>query len=193
VPAAAALAEAMLVDSAAAVARAAPPDARLVVYHDPPDAAPRLAALGLDRRFAFVPQPAETLGGRLGHLVERELRGGATACVIAATDSPFAVEGIVELVPREADEVVLAPCEDGGYWGVGLARPAPIFDVPMSTRDVLAATVARARAAGRPVRLLAPALDIDLVADLTAAAARGLLQRAPRTREAWVEAAAAPT
>ena len=181
-----ALAEAMLLDSAEALDRTAPPNFRIVLYHDPPDAAPRLRSLGVPERFAMVPQVDGTLGDRLGHLAGAETGNGASACVIAAADSPFAIDtAILDCIPRTPQEVVLAPCEDGGYWAVGLSRPAPIFDVTMSTADVVAATVARARSASRPVRLLPPSLDIDVEADLEEAAGRGLLADAPRTAAAW--------
>lgn len=185
------LAEAMLLDSAEALQRSAPPWARLVLYHDPPDAAQRLRSLGVPDRFAMVAQPDGSLGHRLAQLSDRELGDGASACVIAAADSPFAIEpAILDCVPVTQDEVVLAPCADGGYWAVGLARPAPmIFDVPMSTASVVRATIESARAAGRSVRLLPDSLDLDLVSDLERAARSGVLGNAPRTAAAWAEIA----
>lgn len=180
------IAEAMLLDSATALAAVAPADAHLVLYHDPPDAAGRLADLGLPERFVFRAQTGGSLGDRLEDIVRSELAAGASACVVAATDSPFAVGALVlECVPRYRDEVVLAPCEDGGYWAVGIARTARIFDVEMSTTDVLAATAVRVRAARRRLRLLAPTLDIDVEADLRKASRQGVLDRAPRTAAAW--------
>ncbi len=180
------LAEAMLLDSVEALDRATSRVPRLVLYHDPPDAAARLRSLGVPERFVMVPQVDGTLGHRLAHLAGAELGSGASACVIAAADSPFAlVPAILDCIPRTRDEVVLAPCEDGGYWAVGLARTAPIFDVPMGTADVIDATVSSARAAGRPVRLLPATLDIDVESDLERAARSGLLGGAPRTAAAW--------
>ena len=184
-PAAERLARALLLDSVAALAAAAPRAARLVLAHDPPDAEPRLRALGVPPRFDCVPQGPGTLGDRLERLLGSELERGATACVIAAADSPFALGSIGECVPRQRDEIVLAPCRDGGYWAVGAARPAPIFAVPMSTDDVLAETIALAEGAGFRVRLLPSTLDIDTESDLEAAAAEDLLARAPRTAAEW--------
>ncbi len=112
--------------------------------------------------------------------------------MIAAIDSPFVLDpAISACLPTTPGEIVLGPCEDGGYWAVGLDAPAPaIFAVEMSTDDVLAETVARGEALGRPVRLLPPMPDIDHAADLERAAARGLLTRAPRTALAWERASA---
>ncbi len=188
---AAELAEAMLLDAADVLVRAAPEEARLVLYHDPPDAAGRLTALGLPGRFVLVPQPSGSLGRRLAALAACELAGGATACVIAATDAPFAVHMVGDCVPGHRDEAVFAPCADGGYWAVGLARPSEFTDVPMPAPDVLAATVTRATEDGFDVRLLAPTLDLDEVDDLEAARHDGLLARAPRTAKAWATLAVA--
>ncbi len=181
------VAEALVLDSAWALAATAPADARLVFYHDPPDAGRSLRALGVPPRFALVPQPAGTLGERLAQLSARELGAGASACVIAAIDSPFVLDpAIHDCLPALAGEIVLAPCLDGGYWAVGLDAPAAeIFAVEMSTGDVLAETVARGASLGRPVRLLEPMPDIDRAEDLDRVAATGLLARAPRTAMAW--------
>ena len=184
------LAEAMLLDAADSLAAAAPVDARLVLYHDPPDAAERLRGLGLPARYRLVGQPPGSLGTRLAALAAAELARGATACVIAATDSPFALRDVQDCVPTSRDEVVLAPCADGGYWAIGLARPSRLTDVPMPAPDVLGATMARARDDGFRVRLLPATLDLDEVADLERADADGLLARAPRTAAAWAAAAA---
>ncbi len=156
-----------------------------MLAHDPPDAGPRLRALGVPPRFACVAQGSGTLGERLERLLGNELRGGAYACVIAAADSPFALGAIADCLPRHAREIVLAACRDGGYWAVGAARPVPIFAVPMSTANVLEDSVTAGRAAGYAVRVLAPALDIDVEGDLETAAAEGLLAYAPRTEAEW--------
>jgi hypothetical protein len=106
--------------------------------------------------------------------------------VILAADSPFAIAGIgTSWLPRTPDEVVLGPCADGGYWFVGLARPAAIFGCEMSRDDVLEQTILAAESLGRLVRLLEPELDIDTVEDLELAEQRGLLELAPRTRRVW--------
>jgi len=67
---------------------------------------------------------------------------------------------------READ-LVLSPDRDGGYNLVGLRRPVPgIFRHPMSTPEVLSATLANARKRALRARVLATAFDIDVVEDL---------------------------
>ncbi len=186
------LAEAMLLDSAEALATLG---ATVGAAGPVPRSARRGPAPSIARRSRPVRdgrcRPDGSLGHRLAQLSDRELGDGASACVIAAADSPFAIEpAILDCVPVTQDEVVLAPCADGGYWAVGLARPAPmIFDVPMSTASVVRATIESARAAGRSVRLLPDSLDLDLVSDLERAARSGVLGNAPRTAAAWAEIA----
>jgi glycosyltransferase A (GT-A) superfamily protein (DUF2064 family) len=149
---------------------------------------PRLLDLGVPARFESIAQPPGGLGHRLQHVTTALLARGHERCAVVAADSPHGVVRAIEATRSiEPDEVVLGPCEDGGYWAVGLSAPAPIFDVPMSTPDVLEETIARARALGLRVRLLAPLLDFDVWDDLLAAELRGLLAAAPRTRIALAE------
>lgn len=178
------LAMAMLLDSGEALAANAGADVDLLLYHDPPDALPRVLQAGLPARFGGLAQPPGALGHRLAHVTTTLLGQGYAACAVVAADSPHGVLGALRAAePRHPDEIVLGPCEDGGYWVVGLARPAAIFDLPMSTPDVLAATIERARSLGREVRLLSPLLDFDTWDDLLAGERRGLLASAVRTRQ----------
>lgn len=183
-----AVAGGLLADSLAALASISEPQTDVIVYHDPPDAGPRLARAGF-RGDRYLAQPHGDLGRRLQHGSDLLLREGYDSCVILAADSPFLIPGIgSSWLPRTPDEIVLGPCLDGGYWFVALGQRAPIFAVEMSHPDVLDQTVAAADACGRPVRLLDPALDIDTTDDLELAAEYGLLERAPRTLRAWESA-----
>jgi rSAM/selenodomain-associated transferase 1 len=77
---------------------------------------------------------------------------------------------------READEalkagadVVLGPVEDGGYWLIGLVRPAPeLFDgIAWSTDLVMQQTRERMQAMRCRWHELAPRWDVDRPEDLT--------------------------
>jgi glycosyltransferase A (GT-A) superfamily protein (DUF2064 family) len=65
-------------------------------------------------------------------------------------------------------EVVLGPCDDGGYYLIGLTQPAPrlLREVPMSTPTVAADTLALATEAGLQVKLLPLWYDVDNLATL---------------------------
>jgi glycosyltransferase A (GT-A) superfamily protein (DUF2064 family) len=92
----------------------------------------------------------------------------------------------VDVLVADRADVVLGPCDDGGYYLVGVraSHPELFSGIPWSTDGVLGATRARAAALGLRTHLLGTWFDVDdepalrrLCADL-AAGARG----APRTR-----------
>jgi rSAM/selenodomain-associated transferase 1 len=121
-------------------------------------------------RFGLVAQPEGDLGARLARTADLLFAAGYGRVILMASDTPHLPalalrEGLFRL--DEAD-LTIGPCEDGGYYLVGMRRPAPeIFEgIPWSTETVLACTLTRARAANRTVFLLAPAYDLDRVEDL---------------------------
>jgi hypothetical protein len=65
-------------------------------------------------------------------------------------------------------DVVLGPATDGGYWLIGLRRPAPALfsDIPWSTDSVIEQTRDRARSLGLSVHSLEPLPDVDRPEDL---------------------------
>ena len=60
-------------------------------------------------------------------------------------------------------DVVLGPCEDGGYYLIGLKQPAPrlLREVRMSTDRVFADTLALAAEEGLQVEVLPEWYDVD--------------------------------
>ena len=64
--------------------------------------------------------------------------------------------------------MVIGPAEDGGYYLIALAKPAPALfaDVPWGGAGVLEATRARAERLGLRTHLLAPTFDVDDARDL---------------------------
>jgi uncharacterized protein len=65
-------------------------------------------------------------------------------------------------------DVVLGPCEDGGYYLIGLKRPQPrlLREVQMSTPHVVRDTLALAEQLDLKVALLPTWYDVDTVAEL---------------------------
>jgi rSAM/selenodomain-associated transferase 1 len=165
---------------------------------------PRLDARWLDRhrrRFRCVGQRGDDLGARMDALARDAFDEGCEQVVIVGSDLPtLPLDHLVQVFAALARgvAVVLGPTPDGGYYAVGLSRPVPgLFDGPMSTADVLAATLARLDAQGVNVELAPEWSDVDVpddLARLTAAladpataalaprTARLLLGRAPRHR-----------
>jgi rSAM/selenodomain-associated transferase 1 len=142
--------------------------AREVVYL-PDHAADYFRALAPD--MALTPQCGADLGERLDQLLTAALAAGAQQAVVMDSDSPTLPATYVamafEALDAEAD-LVIGPCDDGGYYLIGLKRPQPrLFrDVEMSTPDVVRDTLALATALGLRVALLPPWYDVDTVAEL---------------------------
>ena len=67
-----------------------------------------------------------------------------------------------------ATDVVLGPCDDGGYYLIGWKRPLPrlVQEVEMSTEHVLADTLAVAAEEGLTTALLPVWYDVDSAAEL---------------------------
>ncbi|MDW7728192.1 MAG: glycosyltransferase [Candidatus Methanoperedens sp.] len=83
-----------------------------------------------------------------------------------------------ELIPRDFisegldrldnTDVVLGPCEDGGYYLIEARAHFPgIFkNIPWSTQDVTGKTIEKAKGSGLVVSMLEPWYDVDTIDDL---------------------------
>jgi rSAM/selenodomain-associated transferase 1 len=122
--------------------------------------------------FEFVPQVGADLGERLHNVLSHCLLTGYRQAVVMDSDSPTLPVGVLRQAFRELDDpgvdVVLGPCEDGGYYLIGLKAPcAALFqEIPMSTPRVAAETLQRALAQGLHVAQLPRWYDVDLYADV---------------------------
>ncbi len=152
-------------------------------------------------------QEGAGLGERLYRGLGRAAReaGGARAVAALGSDHPTVpLATLREAFVRIDDgaDVALGPSLDGGYYLIALApaavRPELFAGIAWSTGEVLAQTLARARAAGLEVALLEPGADVDTPADLrrlaaalsagAGAPASAIAARCPRTRDllaAW--------
>jgi uncharacterized protein len=160
---AAALAEAALCDTLAAVSRAAV--ARRVVALDgepgrwlPPgfDVIAQRGA-GLDERIAWAltdacaprPVPVVLIGMDTPQVTPELLTAAAAPLADGTADATF------------------GPAQDGGFWLLGLRQvdPALVLGVPMSQPDTGAAQLARLRQAGLRVAMQPVLTDVDTAAD----------------------------
>src|SRR5215212_8312328 len=101
-------------------------------------------------------QQGADLGERLEHLLNAALQTGASQAVVMDSDSPTLPAGYLMQAFEALDgpnDVVLGPCEDGGYYLIGLKRPQPrlLRDVQMSTPHVVRDTLALAEHLGLQV------------------------------------------
>jgi rSAM/selenodomain-associated transferase 1 len=163
---AAALQEALLLDTLEACRAEAPDTA--ILHADPSDA-PALARLaGPD--VPLVLQEGRGLGDALRLGSARRLAGGPTALV--SSDIPGLPPGSLTraftLLEEGSCDVVLGPALDGGYWLIAMREPsdAPFQAIPWSTPAACAVTQQRCEEAGLEVATIDAWRDIDTPVDL---------------------------
>lgn len=140
--------------------------------------------------FELIPQLGSTLGERLDYVLSACLEAGYQQVAAMNSDGPtLPVAYLAQAFEHLADaatDVVLGPCEDGGYYLIGWKRPFPrlVRNVQMSTPHVLQDTLAIAAVDKLQVALLPCWYDVDNATDL--ARVQADLQRdsriAPYTR-----------
>jgi hypothetical protein len=183
---AAALYESLLRDTLDLIRRV--PGVQPAIAYLPEDARDYFAALAPD--FELLLQTGADLGARLDNALSHYLARGYERVAIMNSDGPtLPLSSLVSAFEqlRNGADVVLGPAEDGGYYLIGLKRPAPrlLREVRMSTSTVLAETLRLADDEKLAVSLLPAWYDVDdaaslgrLQAELAAAPA----EVAPHTR-----------
>jgi rSAM/selenodomain-associated transferase 1 len=177
---AAALAEAALRDTLAAVA-STPAGRRVVVLEGEPGD-------WLPDGFEVLPQRGDGLDERLAAAFEDV--DAADGAVLVGMDTPQIgpddLTAAWDALRAPGTDAVLGHAPDGGYWAVGLrVHDRDLFvGVPMSTDVTGREQEARLRAHGLVVALLPEFLDVDLIADAEAVAALAPGTHFARTLEA---------
>jgi rSAM/selenodomain-associated transferase 1 len=120
--------------------------------------------------FERLLQQGNNLSERLDNATTHCLKNGYDQVVIMDSDSPtLPVTNLMQaFTALEQADVSLGPCEDGGYYCIGLKQPAPslFLQVTMSTDHVVSDTLTQAAAARLSVELLPGCYDIDYATDL---------------------------
>lgn len=118
------------------------------------------------------------LGERLAHAFADHCRTGLPTVLIGMDTPQLAVADLDTalrlLTLRGGPDAVLGLAADGGWWALGLREPsaaAGLRDIPTSTSDTGALTLAMLRGAGLRVALLPMLRDVDTAADASEAAA----------------------
>src|SRR6059036_1254461 len=140
--------------------------ARGGAVYTPAEAGPTYEGI-LPSDFLLLPQRGETFGERLYFAAEDLFKCGFESVCLIDSDSPTVPaksfsHAVAELT-KLGDRVVLGPCDDGGYYLIGLKKPhRELFEqIDWSTRRVLDQTRQRAREIGLEVKLLPPGYDVD--------------------------------
>ena len=118
----------------------------------------------LPARFEVHPQREGSLGDRLDHA----FRSVAAPAFLIGMDTP---QVTVQMIERALDELrsaagpdaLVGPCEDGGFWSLGLRDPAAdlCHTVPMSRADTCASLGRRIRSRQMTCGLLPMLIDVD--------------------------------
>jgi len=132
------------------------------------DAERMAAAFG--NGFPYRPQGTGDLGCRMERAFAEAFREGAERIVIIGTDCPEITPQLI----RESFQclatcdLVLGPAADGGYYLIGLRRPAPqlFTDIPWGTERVFEETLRHANELSLKVSPLKTLSDVDRPEDL---------------------------
>jgi len=122
--------------------------------------------------FNLLPQRGVSFGERLYFAGEDLLRCGFDSVCLIDSDSPTLparnFSEAIRILKMQGDRIVLGPCDDGGYYLIGLKKPhrALFEQIDWSTERVFEQTRARAREIGLEVELLAHGYDVDDAASL---------------------------
>jgi uncharacterized protein len=122
--------------------------------------------------FELIPQEGHDLGERLDRALTSYLSRGYQRVVIMDSDSPTLPPDYLSQafhVLSDGADVVLGPCEDGGYYLIGIKEPRPrlLREVQMSTPRVMAETIVLAKEEGLNLVTLPTWYDIDDIASLS--------------------------
>lgn len=116
--------------------------------------------------FQLVQQEGPDLGARLDQALTSYLSRGYKHAVIMDSDSPTLPADYLSrafAILSDGADVVLGPCDDGGYYLIGCSQPIPrlLREVRMSTPTVAADTIRLANEAGLNLVQLPTWYDVD--------------------------------
>lgn len=116
------------------------------------------------------PQAAGDLGARMHQALAQALGEGEGRVALIGSDCPGLTDAVIAQAFKELErhDLVLGPATDGGYYLIGLTRPAPglFAGVSWGTDRVLRQTLAAARRAELSYALLPELTDLDRPEDL---------------------------
>ncbi|MBI1761679.1 MAG: TIGR04282 family arsenosugar biosynthesis glycosyltransferase [Acidobacteria bacterium] len=138
---------------------------RLVLYYTP--AGEEEAFEKVEREGSLMlAQRGDSLGERLENCFVDLFEHGFDSVVIIGGDSPtLPAENLLRAFESltDADEIVLGPAEDDGYYLIGMRKlhPRVLEDIPWSTNEVLAVTRRRIQEASLNLIELPLCSDVD--------------------------------
>ncbi len=141
------------------------------IFYDPPSMGDETAKwLGADFTGVFLPQRGQSLGERIPNAIDDCISAGSEKVVVIGTDCVEVTGDIVSDSFERLDgtDVVIGPCEDGGYYLIGMKRShREIFNgIDWSTERVAAQTLENTDRLSLKVSILQTLRDIDSADDL---------------------------
>lgn len=147
------------------------------LYFRGEESAFKTSGVPLPSGFSIAPQNGETLGDRMHRaMAEVMATDPEPCCILVGSDLPLLnrahlEEAFVTLEQqgpkKKAPDVVLGPTPDGGYYLIGLKKPAPeLFQLPAWGEGPVAQnTLSQAEALGLSLKKITALPDVDTVAD----------------------------
>jgi rSAM/selenodomain-associated transferase 1 len=135
-------------------------------------------------------QLGDDLGSRQFHAIREAFERGYRKAAIIGSDCPTITPGDIEEAFSSLSEydLVIGPCEDGGYYLIGASRPiGSLFEgISWGSERVLSETLEKAQEAGLTFEFLDVKYDIDSYTDLERyyRSARNAAGDRPRT-QSW--------
>ena len=138
--------------------------------------------VGTGKRVRVLPQRGADLGARMENAFRKCFVLGYREVVVIGTDTPWMGANRVRqaFADLRANDVVIGPAEDGGYYLLGMRKmvPAIFRGIPWSTGRVLELTLKAIAGTKLRKKLLRPDFDLDRPEDLRRAAR--MLKTSPR-------------
>jgi len=144
---------------------------------------------GIAPGMTSLPQRGKDLGEKMADAFCVVFAMGYEAAVVIGTDAPdlppYYIEETFGRLESGKCEAVFGPCEDGGYYLLGITRLHRVLfrDIPWSSGAVLRESLKRAEEVGIDVSLLPMWHDVDTAADLERPELLAEENEAPRTRK----------
>lgn len=133
---------------------------------------PFFQTLAARHRLHLHDQAGANLGQRMNHALTTVLNRGYSSAVLVGTDVPdLSAQAYTHAQKAlQSHDVVFGPTKDGGYYLIGIKKPAPelFATIPWSTNRVLTQSRTQAQRLGLTVALLDMKRDIDTMDDLQA-------------------------
>lgn len=160
----------------------------VLAFH-PPDAVAELIGSAAPGTRLQVQRGAD-LGERMANAFAEAAAAGAERILLRGSDSPALERSLFEAAMSRldaGDDVVFTPDQSGGYAMIGMRAPQPaLFELAMSTADLMEQTLLIAASLGLRSSMTEPGFDLDTVGDFHYLSALSPAQRSdlcPRTVE----------